>query len=122
MMLPRAVALAKATALPLPASPVQDTPREAPARSSGNAMVRECLYTHLPIKTDGVLACTGPDRHNNLPSHQCSYNALKWQEAPVHTVGNYSDAARGKHWHLTGTLERSGISTGVFQCIKRTAS
>ncbi|KAL3163293.1 hypothetical protein ABBQ32_009687 [Trebouxia sp. C0010 RCD-2024] len=38
MMLPRAVALAKAAALPLPASPAQGTPMEAPARSSGNAM------------------------------------------------------------------------------------
>lgn len=41
MMLPRAVALAKATALPLPASPAQGNPGEAPARSSGNAMVSE---------------------------------------------------------------------------------
>jgi len=39
MMLPRAVALAKATALPLPASPVGATPGEAPARASGNAQV-----------------------------------------------------------------------------------
>lgn len=39
MMLPRAVALAKATALPLPASPVGATPSEAPARASGNAQV-----------------------------------------------------------------------------------
>ncbi len=39
MMLPRAVALAKATALPLPASPAGATPGEAPARASGNAQV-----------------------------------------------------------------------------------
>ena len=39
MMLPRAVALAKATALPLPASPVGATPGEALARASGNSQV-----------------------------------------------------------------------------------
>ena len=66
MMLPRAVALAKATALPLPASPVQDIPREAPARSSGNIMVRECLHTQLQMKSDGVLASTQPDRLKSL--------------------------------------------------------
>ncbi len=39
MMLPRAVALAKASALPLPTPPVGATPGEAPARASGNAQV-----------------------------------------------------------------------------------
>lgn len=40
IMLPRAVALAKAAAVPLPTSPAQGTPGQAPARSSGNARVR----------------------------------------------------------------------------------
>lgn len=79
MMLPRAVALAKATALPLPASPVQDDPREAPARSSGNAMVRESLCTQFMTKSGGVLASTRPDRHNKLSVHQRTYNALPQQ-------------------------------------------
>ncbi len=46
MMLPRAVALAKATALPLPAS-VGATPGEAPARASGNAQVGLFALTRL---------------------------------------------------------------------------
>ena len=76
MMLPRAVALAKATALPLPASPGQDTPKEAPARSSGNAMVRPCLPTQFVAKSDGVLASTWPHRHNMLSLHQCINSVL----------------------------------------------
>ena len=44
MMLPRAVALAKATALPLPVSPVGATPGEAPARASGNAQVSNVCH------------------------------------------------------------------------------
>lgn len=57
MMLPRAVALAKAAALSLPASPAQGTHVEAPARSSRNAMVRGCLHSSSQINnSDDFLA------------------------------------------------------------------
>ncbi|DBA85377.1 TPA: hypothetical protein ACH3X2_006056 [Trebouxia sp. C0005] len=48
MMLPRAVALAKATALPLPGSPAGGAPDEAPARSSGNAQAVGRLLEFVP--------------------------------------------------------------------------
>ena len=52
MMLPRAVALAKATALPLPASPLNATPGEAPARASGNAQVSKGWATNAGLCPD----------------------------------------------------------------------
>ena len=97
MMLPRAVALAKATALPLPASPVQDTPREAPARSSGNAMVRKRLHTRSSTKSGGVLASTWLERHNNSITRGTG-DILQMQQAPVNIEGNCPDAARGEQW------------------------
>ena len=47
MMLPRAVALAKAAAVPLPASPSQGTPGHSSARSSGNARVRIVVEMYI---------------------------------------------------------------------------
>lgn len=54
MMLPRAVALAKATALPLPASPLNATPGEAPARTSGNAQVSKGCVLIYCVRLSGL--------------------------------------------------------------------
>ncbi|KAL0050311.1 hypothetical protein WJX82_008729 [Trebouxia sp. C0006] len=113
MMLPRAVALAKASALPLPTPPVGATPGEAPARASGNAQaVRKLLEFASDAKVATPAGRGGTDAEGAQP-----------MEADMSLTGSAQDDQAGmmnrNALHALMGLEATPIKAGGFKYIHR---
>ncbi|KAL0042004.1 hypothetical protein WJX77_000403 [Trebouxia sp. C0004] len=113
MMLPRAVALAKATALPLPASPVGATPGEAPARASGNA---QAVGRLLQFASDAKMATPAGRDGNDAEGAQP-------MEADMSLTGSAQDdqaeMMNRNALHALMGLEATPIKAGGFKYIHR---